>query len=157
MNAAPAIRQATADDLSGVLALYAQPDIDDGVVLLIEAARDILARFALYPDYRLFVAVDDAGQILGSYVLLIMDNIGHMGAPSAIVEDVVVDPQTHGQGIGTAMMRHAMTEAAARCCYKIVLSSNEKRQRAHAFYEGLGFKRHGWSFHVGIDTGGDRA
>jgi predicted GNAT family acetyltransferase len=31
-------------------------------------------------------------------------------------------------------------------CYKMALSSNVKRAAAHAFYESLGFERHGYSF-----------
>ena len=36
----------------------------------------------------------------------------------------------------------------AKGCYKLVLSSNAKRERAHAFYESLGFERHGYSFRI---------
>lgn len=47
------IRKAEAGDLADVLALYAQPDIDDGDVLTREEASRILDRFARYPDYTL--------------------------------------------------------------------------------------------------------
>ena len=146
------MRQAGEADLPGVLALYAQPEIDDGVVLDLDAARALFQRFATYPSYRLFVA-DDDGAIVGSYALLIMDDLGHLGAPSAIVEDVVVDPARHGRGIGQTMMRHAMQEARARHCYKLALSSNATRERAHAFYEALGFRRHGYSFLIELGEG----
>jgi GNAT superfamily N-acetyltransferase len=146
------IRQASEADLPSVLALYAQPDIDDGDVLDIAGARAILRRFAEYPDYRLFVAEHD-GIIAGSYALLVMHNLGHLGAPSAVVEDVVVGPAQQGQGVGKEMMRHALAEAGARGCYKLALSSNMKRDRAHAFYEALGFRRHGYSFLVELEGG----
>ena len=81
------VRAAGIDDLAGVLALYAQPDIDDGDVLPIDQATDIFQRFERYPDYTLYVAELD-GQIVGSFALLIMDNLGHLGAPSGIVEDL---------------------------------------------------------------------
>jgi GNAT superfamily N-acetyltransferase len=139
------IRQAREADLPTILQLYAQPDIDDGAVLSIEEAERIFRRFAEYPDYRLFVAVHQ-GEIVGSYALLIMDNLGHLGARSALVEDVVVDPDFQGSGIGRAMMNHAVSEARVKGCYKVALSSNVKRERAHAFYESIGFERHGYSF-----------
>ena len=50
------IRDAETDDLPGVLALYAQPDLDDGVVLPLHDAERIFARFSRYPDYTLYVA-----------------------------------------------------------------------------------------------------
>jgi GNAT superfamily N-acetyltransferase len=144
------IRDADRHDLPGVLALYAQPDLDDGVILPLHDAERIFARFARYPDYTLYVAEQD-GRIVGSFALLIMDNLGHLGAPSAIIEDVVVGPVLHGRGIGRAMMRFAMTRAKERHCYKLVLSSNAKRERAHKFYEQIGFERHGFSFRIMFD------
>ncbi len=80
-----------------------------------------------------------------------MDNLGHLGAPSAIVEDVVVDPARQGQGIGRAMMDFSVARARDNRCYKMVLSSNAKRERAHAFYERLGFERHGYSFRLALE------
>jgi GNAT superfamily N-acetyltransferase len=116
-------------------------------VLDIDSARAVWRRFAAYPDYRLYVA-EIEGAIVGSYALLVMDNLGHRGAPSAVVEDVVVEPAQQGKGVGRAMMCHALAQARRRSCYKLALSSNVKRDRAHAFYEGLGFTRHGYSFLV---------
>jgi GNAT superfamily N-acetyltransferase len=146
------IREATDDDLPAVLALYAQPGMDDGQVLTLAEARALLARFRQYPSYRLWVACDPAqsDELVGTYALLIMDNLAHRGTPSAIVEDVVVSATRQGQGIGRHMMQHAQDQARQGACYKLVLSSNQKRERAHAFYESLGFQRHGFSFVIGL-------
>lgn len=144
------IRAADTGDLPGVLALYAQPGMDDGRILSIGEAERLFARFSRYPDYTLYVAERD-GRIVASFALLIMDNLGHLGAPSAIVEDVVVDPALQGQGIGRAMMDFAVVRAREMRCYKMVLSSNAKRERAHAFYERLGFERHGYSFRLMLE------
>lgn len=145
-----AVRRAAKGDLPAILALYAQPEIDDGSVLSVEDAERIYRSFASYPDYRLFVAID-GGRVVGSYTLLIMDNLGHLGARSAIIEAVVVDPVVQGMGVGKAMMRHALAEARAKGCYKAALSTNARRERAHAFYESLGFRRHGYSFLVDLE------
>ncbi|MCK9916574.1 GNAT family N-acetyltransferase [Microbacteriaceae bacterium K1510] len=141
------IRPAASADLPSVLALYAQPGMDDGRVLPLQDAEAIFARFARYPDYTLYVAESDR-QIVGTFALLIMDNLGHRGAPSAVVEDVVVDPACQGHGIGQKMMALVVDRAREKRCYKLVLSSNAKRERAHAFYEQLGFERHGYSFRI---------
>ena len=147
------IREAQDVDLPAVLALYGQPDLDNGNILSLDPAREIFAQFARYPHYKLYVAELD-GRIIGTYALLIMHNLGHLGAPSAIAEDVVVDAACQGQGAGRAMMRHALVEARAARCYKLALSSNAKRARAHEFYERLGFERHGYSFMVRLDEEG---
>ena len=86
--------------------------------------------------------------MVGSYALLVMHNLAHRGTPSAVVEDVVVDQRCRSQGVGRQMMDHAMAQAREAGCYKLALSSNLKRTRAHAFYESLGFQRHGISFAI---------
>ena len=139
------LRQATAADVPQVMGLYAQPAFDNGQVLNQADAQAVFARFAAYPNYRLFVACQ-GGQVVGSYALLVMDNLGHRGTPSAVVEDVVVAANQQGQGIGRLMMAHAVAEAKAAGCYKLALSSNLKRAEAHKFYEALGFTQHGVSF-----------
>lgn len=141
------IRAAGESDLPAVLALYAQPRIDEGAMLPLDEARFIFKRFSLYPDYRLYVATR-MGRVVGSFALLIMDNLGHMGARSGVVEDVVVDPACQSQGIGGEMMRYARERCTASGCYKLALSSNLKREQAHRFYESIGFTRHGYSFQV---------
>jgi GNAT superfamily N-acetyltransferase len=75
-----------------------------------------------------------------------MDNLGHGGTPSAVVEDVAVSPAWQGQGIGKRMMHFALAQARTAGCYKMALSSNLRRTSAHAFYESLGFRKHGYSF-----------
>jgi len=146
------MRVATADDLPEVLALYAQPGIDEGEVISLARAQEIHASFSRYPNYRLFVANDTDGHLVGSYALLVMHNLGHHGTPCAIVEEVVVDAQRRSQGIGRQMMDHALSLAREAGCYKLALSSNLQRTRAHAFYESLGFERHGVSFVVQSET-----
>jgi GNAT superfamily N-acetyltransferase len=147
------VREANQADLPAVLALYGQPDLDDGNILSLDEAKAIFAQFARYPHYKLYVA-ERGAQIVGTYALLVMHNLGHLGAPSAIAEDVVVDRAVQGQRVGAAMMRHAMAEARAAHCYKLALSSNAKRVRAHEFYEKLGFERHGFSFVVRLNGEG---
>lgn len=149
-DAALHIRTATAADLPGVLALYAQPELDNGRVLPPADAARIFERLGRYPDYTLYVALQN-GAIVGTFTLLIMDNLGHVGTPSGIVEAVAVDPTRQGHGIGQAMMRFALARARDKRCYKLVLSSNARRERAHAFYEALGFEQHGYSFRIELE------
>jgi len=138
---------ATADDLPVVLALLASLNGPDELPMPLSRAEEIFRRIATYPDYCIWLLSGPQG-ILGTYSLLIMDNIGHGGAPEAVVENVAVSAVHRSQGAGTRMMHHAMEQARQRGCYKLVLSSNIARERAHAFYDRLGFSRHGISFQV---------
>lgn len=139
------IYEATEVDLPAVLSLYTQLGQDDGSVLDLEDAGRIFARMQTYPDYRLYVARLD-GRVVGTFALLIMDNLGHRGARSAILEDVVVADGLRGQGIGKEMLKYIGILCRAKECYKMALSSNRNRKAAHRFYESLGFERHGFSY-----------
>ena len=90
--------------------------------------------------------------MVGTFTLLIIDNLAHRGAKSAILEDVVVAGDLRGQGIGRRMLSDAAQLCREKGCYKIVLSSNRRRLGAHRFYRALGFSRHGSSF--SLDLGG---
>jgi len=147
------IRTATDADLPSILALYVHVE-DDGRVLSVEEARSIFARMRSYPDYKVYVATLD-GSIVGTFVLLIMDNLAHMGAPSGVLEDVVVQGDWQHRGVGKQMIQFVMDRCRESGCYKLALSSNLKREAAHRFYSGLGFRRHGYSFVVEVNQAQD--
>lgn len=144
-------RKAAKEDISEVLRLYAQPDLDNGKVLPLSDAERHFERIAAYPDYTIYVASCE-DKIVGTFALLIMDNLAHMGAPSAVIEDVAVDPEWQGRGVGKLMMKYALQKCGEKGCYKAVLSSNLMRERAHVFYEALGFERHGYSYRINAQS-----
>ncbi len=141
------IREASESDLPALLSLYAELNDDLGEVLSVEQARAIFARIKSYPDYKVYLAWAD-DEVIGTFELLIMDNLAHVGAKSGVVEDVMVSQNRQGQGIGKLMMEFALERCREAGCYKMALSSNLKREAAHRFYDSLGFERHGYSFLV---------
>jgi GNAT superfamily N-acetyltransferase len=141
------IRDARDGDLQGVMRVLAESGIDDGVSFTLDEAREHLQHMRCSPNFRLLVLLAD-GVIAGTYSLWIMDKLGKRGTPAGVVEDVAVLPGMQGQGIGRAMMEHALAVCREAGCYKLALSSNVKRAPAHRFYESLGFERHGYSFAV---------
>lgn len=145
------IRDAREEDLPGVLDVLAESGIDGGISFTLDEAREHLARLRQWPNFRLLVLLID-GAIVGTYSLLILGKLGKRGTPAGVVEDVAVLPGMQGQGIGRAMMKHAIEECRRAGCYKLALSSNVKRGSAHRFYESLGFERHGYSFAVFLDS-----
>lgn len=149
-----AFRTATEDDLEAVLALYADPALDDGRVLALAEARRLFARMHTYPSYRLYVG-ELGGEIIATFTLLIVDNLAHCGDASALMEAVVVHADHRGQGVGRALVAYALRLCHEAGCYKLALSSNRKRESAHRFYEGLGFARHGYSFAIDLQGHGD--
>jgi GNAT superfamily N-acetyltransferase len=143
------IAEALEADLLWILELYKTVLNKNKKVLNLNEAKKIFAKFGQYPDYHLYIAkIKD--EIVGSFALLIMDNLAHFGTPTAIVEDVVVAENYQNMGLGKLMMEFAIQKAKEKSCYKMVLSSNLVRTDAHRFYENLGFEKHGFSFKVDL-------
>jgi len=136
------VREASVADVSTILSIYKDAGVGR-VAVSLDRATAIFDKMRRYPNYKVFVA-EGAGQIVGTFALLIMDNLA--GAPSGVVEDVAVQQSFQRKGIGKAMMKFAFEVCRVNGCYKMTLSSNTKRTEAHQFYESLGFVRHGYSF-----------
>lgn len=143
------IREASEVDLAAILAIYSQLGMEDGAVLSWDDAKKIFNQMKTYPDYTVYVAVYGT-TVVGSFALLIMDNLGHKGAPSGVVEDVIVHQDWRGRGIGRTMMEEAMSLCASKGCYKLALTSNKLRHNAHVFYKVLGFDVHGFSYSIPV-------
>ncbi len=144
------IRPLHHDDLPALLRLFAQPDMDGDQVLPESGAREVLDRIARTPGHRIYVA-EINGEIVGTFTLIFVRHLSHGGGCSGVIEDVVVRSDRQGEGIGRAMMEYAAGLAREAGCYKLVLSSGLHRPGAHAFYEGLGYERHGVSFLLRIE------
>jgi len=85
----------------------------------------------------LFVATD-GGAIVGTLTLVIFRI--PMGL-RAWIEDVVVDEDVRGLGIGEALTIAAVEEARSRGARTIELTSRPSREAANALYQKLGFER----------------
>lgn len=97
-----------------------------------------LAEIVASPATVLFVARDDQGAIVGSLTLALFR------IPTGLrawIEDVVVDGQARGQGIGEALNRAAIAEAGRRGAVTVDLTSRPSREAANRLYQRLGFQQ----------------
>jgi GNAT superfamily N-acetyltransferase len=140
-------REAGVGDLLDVLALY--DAAVDGT-----GANDVARAAAHWPRLQAAGATvllaDEDGLPVATLVLYVLPLLAHGCAPEALVESVVVHPEAQGRGIGRALLQEAKRRAAEAGCYKLALTSNVSRSGAHAFYDRLGFERHGISFVVAL-------
>ncbi|PIR94578.1 GNAT family N-acetyltransferase [Candidatus Falkowbacteria bacterium CG10_big_fil_rev_8_21_14_0_10_39_11] len=97
--------------------------------------------------FKLTVEVD--GRVVGRATLVVMPNELH-DRPAGFLEDVEVDDAFKGQGIGTKLVQEIIGLARGKC-YKLVDTSRFSRPKVHAWYERLGFKRHGYEFRLDFD------
>jgi ribosomal protein S18 acetylase RimI-like enzyme len=109
------------------LSLNAQGISMDRLLELVESDNTII-----------FLGTDKDGQILGMLSLIVMKiPTGN----KAWIEDVVVDSKARGQGLGKALMNHALEEAKKREVKSIDLTSRPTREAANLLYQSLGYQK----------------
>ena len=92
-------------------------------------------------------SVSGDGRELARAYLYIMTNDLH-DAPFGLLEDVYVDESQRGNGIGTALVKEAVSAARGAGCYKLLATSRTSRPKVHELYERLGFEKHGVEFRM---------
>ncbi len=80
------------------------------------------------------------GEVVGVCQLIVFRHVQVMGGLCAEVESVHVHPDHRGRGIGSVLVRDAVSRARTLGCYRVQLTSNRARPEAHRFYERLGFE-----------------
>jgi len=100
-------------------------------------SREVLEEIVASDATHLLVARDEAGRVLGSLTLVLFR------IPTGLrawIEDVVVDGEARGQGVGEALNRYAIDVAAERGARSVDLTSRPSREAANRLYRRLGFE-----------------
>jgi ribosomal protein S18 acetylase RimI-like enzyme len=98
---------------------------------------DEVAEMATSPATVLFAARDSDGRIVGSLTLAVFR------IPTgfrAWIEDVVVDSEVRGKGVGSLLVRAAVARAEEMGARTVDLTSRPSRVEANRLYVALGFE-----------------
>ena len=127
------VRAACADDAPAVAHLATEL----GYPTEVAAARRRLERLADDPAGQVLIA-EVAGQASAWLHVAAVHTLE--SEPYAEIVGLVVDAARRGTGVGAALVGAAIDWAAARGLAEIRVRSNVVRERAHHFYERLGFR-----------------
>ncbi|MGI4789526.1 MAG: GNAT family N-acetyltransferase [Janthinobacterium lividum] len=134
------IRTVRREDLPGLLNLYVHLNPDNASLPGNEHLQQVWQQILSDPKLHCFVA-ETNGTLTGTCLLVIVPNLTRSARPFGVIENVVIHRDYRRQGIGSQLMRHTLDGAWGGGCYKAMLLSGSRREEAHRFYEGLGFKR----------------
>jgi len=95
-----------------------------------------------------FIAEENGRSVGRAYLYLINNSLHEK--PYGLLEDMLVEEEYRGKGIGRQLMEAVISEAKERGCYKLVAQSRHSRTEAHSFYEKNGFKDHGKNFRIDL-------
>lgn len=129
------IREMKAGDAAAVAALSGQLGYP-------ASAAEIDRRFAeIGPceHHVVYVAESGGARIVGWLHLYTCDLI--IDDRRVEIWGLVVDKAYRGRGIGRLLMKQAEAWALANGCRTVALRSNIVREKAHTFYEKLGYRR----------------
>lgn len=132
----PTIRDARAADAPAIAGLLAQLGYPSGPT----AVEERLERLRIVGD-RVVVA-DFDGRAVGLAHLQVAPALEH-DRPAAKIGALVVDEAHRGRGIGRALLAALEDEARRRGCSQLFLTTSERRDDAHAFYERVGLEQTG--------------
>lgn len=104
-----------------------------------EKTRKVINEIKSNSFYKLFVAVSDDSEIIGSTTLLIEQKFIHDGGKVGHIEDVVTRKGYEGFGIGSSLINRSLQFAKQIGCYKVILECSIQNV---PFYTKLGFKQH---------------
>lgn len=140
------IRRIKASELPELLRLYTFLHPADPVVAPSDpAVRRMWSEISANPSLRYYV-VEEQALLVATCTLTLIPNLTRGPKPYGVIENVVTDPDFRKRGFATALLRHALGEAWAVGCYKVMLSTGSKREETLRFYEHAGFLR-------GVKTG----
>jgi GNAT superfamily N-acetyltransferase len=146
------VRAAREEDIPRILELYRQLAITDAEAekqsfLSPEHYREVFGEIRGYTGQQLLVA-EEAREVIGSLVLVIVPNLSHGARPWAVIENVIVDERYRRCGVGRLLMEYAVNRAREEDCCRIGLDSNKIRGEAHQFYKAMGFETSAYSFRM---------
>ena len=125
-------RTANEADAPDLLALFQQlgysVDLDD--------LRALLREDNPY-RYTLVALVEE--QLSGVIVVNLLEPMHEKGR-WGLISALVIDESCRGAGVGRVLLLDAERIAAARGCTQIELSSSERREQAHQFYQNNGYR-----------------
>ncbi len=91
------------------------------------------------PEVDIYVALNSAGEVVGTYQIHFLKGLAFQGRPRAELESVHVRSDQRGKGVGRLMMDHAEGLARAQNVCMVQLTSNREREGSHHFYRRLGY------------------
>ena len=136
------VRHASAVDFDAVYPLFEQ--LWPTMTLDREALRETFKRGASSASDVLLCS-EAGGRIVGFCAWAIVNNLWQAGQ-IAYIYAMVVDENYRGAGIGTRLIGEIIAGARTLGLKRVELDSGFPREKAHTFYEGLGFEKRAYLF-----------
>jgi ribosomal protein S18 acetylase RimI-like enzyme len=143
------IRQATVEDSAVIAQLMAQLIEASGYEnwqVSPEQVEESLRKMADNDAYQVLLA-ENEGQVVGLLSLSFRYTLFHP-APSALIDELVVEGVHRGRGVGRQLMAEAIERCRAAGCCEIEVSTERSNEAAQEFYRQHGFSHEALLFEL---------
>ena len=141
------VRKAVPEDIPAILKLLVQvnmvhhngrPDLFNGPTT--KYTEDELREILLRDETPVFVCADENGRVLGHGFCIMQHAGGRLMVEhdTLYIDDICVDAEARGLGVGRALYDHILEYAREKNCYNVTLNVWSCNPGAMAFYEKLG-------------------
>ncbi len=110
----------------------------EGSRLKLDHIQKLFEEMAAQPDIYLNLVAVAEGQVTGFISLIFYKTLWHHGG-TALINELVVQRELRGAGIGRALIGRAIAEAHTRGMDEIEVGTEEDNHRALGFYHRCGF------------------
>ncbi|MGW0494167.1 N-acetyltransferase family protein [Streptomyces sp. NPDC003007] len=130
------VRAAAEADVSALLALYGELNLDDPP--LPQASADAIWAAISSQQGRTILVADADDTVAGTADCIVMPNLTRGGRAILFVENVVVAGAFQRRGVGRRLMEAAVRLGESAGCYKVQLLAADDAY-VHTFYKACGF------------------
>lgn len=90
---------------------------------------------------HIFLSAIEDGNLTGSVMGVVCEEIYGECRPFLVVENMVVDRSSRRKGVGNALLSELERQAKEKNCTQMILVTEADRQDACGFYEAYGFQQ----------------
>lgn len=136
----PLIRAYTIQDLQDVLGLLHQLDefTDSETTIEDDRLEELFAEMAAAPAFYTNLVCEIEGRAAGFLSIIFYRTPFHTGG-TALINELIVDQDYRGRGLGQALIAHAIALARTRGMDEIEVGTEKSNLAAQKFYKKAGF------------------
>jgi len=128
-------------ELNELLKLYSHMHAEDDPLPKEDIVEKVWHEIQENSHFKYFGVFIDR-KIVSSCTLTVIPNLTRGCRPYGVIENVVTHSHYRRKGYASNVLRHALSYAWHKDCYKVMLLTGRKTEEVYRFYESIGFDRY---------------
>ena len=135
------IQELKSSDLDKLLDLYSHMHAVDDPLPERNVVEEVWHKIQNNSHFKYFGAFVNQ-KLVSSCTLSVIPNLTRGCRPYGVIENVVTHGDYRRRGYASNILRHALSYAWGKGCYKVMLLTGRKTEEVYRLYESVGFDRY---------------